>query len=253
MLLGYGIFSNWPPFFERDGGVFTKPPWLYSQEDIDSFDAEMELMNLLGIDLGEEYISEVLEDDGDFDFSKSEKEKPEEVKVEESLQYSNDLYPKIEFEYSSLWKLTEELKESELVDDAKNLTIIMERDDYVLRISTMVMPPMGLEGMCYEKNQLEYTRIGGDVVRVVDERGYTFGHLYDDNHEKGYFNDLKELNRVGTEDFIACGDINILKTTESSYSNEYGDLGAIVSVILHERGEKSIEIISDVDDIILSL
>lgn len=240
--------------FDSDEPIFSSPPWLYIQEDKDTFDAEVELMELLGVDLGEEYIEEVLEEDGDFDFSRDYGE-VEEAKVEFE-KYTNDLYPEISFEYSNAWKLTEETEESEMVDNGKNLTIILERDDYVLRITNMVMPPMGLVEMCYEKDKVEYTRIEGDIVRVVDERGYTYGYLYDSNHEKEYFEDLKDMNRVGTEEFVACGDTYILKTTSSSFQDdEFGDdnLGAIVSVMLYEQGEKNEKILSEVEDIVLEL
>lgn len=238
---------------------FSEPPWLYMKEDLERFEFEMELMELLDIDLGENYLETVIEDLGeDFEIKQEEEEIKEEKIIEkkaEVKEYSNEFFPELSFEYSE-WELEEKLRDSKLINNAKDLELTLKKNKYILQISLTTVGPMGLEPMCYKKDEIEYTRIQGDTVRAFDGISYSYGYMYDQNHEAESFEMSKEFY-IGEDGYVACGDTNILKVTsttfidEEFFSEDY--LSAIISVQLHEKGEENEKVIKEADQIVSHL
>jgi len=239
---------------------FSEPPWLYMKEDLEKFEFDMELMELLGIDLGEDYLESVIEEiDEDFEIDtevvkKEEEEKKVEVK-DKVETYSNEFFPELSFEYSG-WELEEKLRDSKLITNAKDLELTLKKNNYILQISLTTVGPMGLEPMCYKEDEIEYTRIQKDTVRAFDGISYSYGYMYDQEHEAESFEMAKEFY-VEQDGYIACGDSNILKVTsttfidEEFFSEDY--LSAIISVKLHEKGEKDNDTIKQADQIVAHL
>ncbi len=234
---------------------FSEPPWLYTSEDLETFNFEMELMELLEIDLGENYLESVMEDvEEDFEVKEGVVEKKEEERVEVKT-YSSEFFPEFSFEYSG-WKLDERLSDSKLVGNGKDLELTLEKDNYILRINLTTLGPAGFEPICYKEGEIAYTRIQGDTVRAFDGISYSYGYMYDQEHETESFEMAKEMY-FGEEGYFACGDTNILGITsttffdEEFFSQDY--LSAIMSAKLHEKGDKNESIIKQADEIIKKL
>ncbi len=245
--------------FRNQGKVlgFSEPPWLYMKEDLERFEFEMELMELLGIDLGENYLENVIENmDEDFEIKPEEVvEKEEKIEEEKVERYSNEFFPELSFEYSG-WELEEKLSDSKLISNAKDLEITLRKNKYILQINLMPLGPTGFEPTCYRDDEIEYTRIQGDIVRAFDGISYSYGYMYDQEHERESFEMAKEMY-VGEEGYFACGDTNIFDITSTTFFDEefFSDdyLSALISVKLHEKGEENKKTIKEADDIVMSL
>lgn len=249
-MITYGVVGDSASLRYSEPAVVEEPIWLHRDDDVEDFESDMELLDLLGISFDESDYLDIL-DSYPEDFEEvviADTQTDEEVKMN---TYTNDYFPNFTFEYSSDWHVTEDYEDSEFEEGAQDLEITLEKDDYVLSISLIPIGPIGLHANCYE--DLDYTRVQDEIVRAFDGDGYDYGYMYDDEYDQEAFESSREL--YGEGDYVACGDLNILGGTETTFYNDVVEdyLTALLSVFLHEKGAKDENIIKEVDDIVVQL
>lgn len=252
-----GIFGqDENPGRYTEPATITDPLWLNNEKDLGDFQSDKELMELLGINIGEDYFRDILdnyyEDLEEIIIEEKEEEEIEEEEIiTEMYTYSNEFFPELTFQYPSTWQLFEKLENSEMLKDAKDLDLTLRKGDYELFVSAISVGPMGLHAICYE--DLEYTRIKDEIIRSFDGVGYSYGYFYDNSYDKKTFEEIKDLE--GDGDYIGCGDINILKGTPTTFTDEMTEdnLSAILTIFLQEKGAYDENIIRESDEIIKQL
>ena len=171
--------------------------------------------------------------------------------------YTSEFFPDLEIKYLSNWDLNEKIEDSENLIDAKNLVLDFKKEGYLLQIKVTTVPPMGFEPYCYKEDEIEYVKLGEDYARVTDEKGFSYGYLYDKTNNLQSFNDIINFDNLNPEEYIACGDTNLLKSTTTNFLdkdfNTQEKFGAVIGAFLFEEKDKNEEIIKEADLIILSL